>query len=226
MNNPLIISNNRVGCCTNNTVGGYQGYQDGVAYGYVNEFTIYTGSPHSYSLTIDNCPPPYTYCWTYAGLGYPSPFPGFNSSCLSTNSEFIFNAPQIPGIYYITLNLRFCNDQDAIGWWIKLNVINQPCVTECVIETVDIPSSRLNYLIDTFNNLHTIPEYPFFECIAESRANNKAVFAIENYLRGQANCQNSQVKVTWSLNGNSGNCVKLKIENSPIKFVSANLGGT
>jgi hypothetical protein len=156
------------------------------------------GDIHTYTVTTDL--PGATYRWTLD-----LPYPG--APVLGIESTFSYTFPSI--FHKLYCEVRSDSMGCSLVKILDLRPLNctPECPNECDIETVSFPAGRVTGFGDKF-----------YECAkGKSLLNDKTTKAIRDYLKGKPHCSQSDIRVNWAYNA-MRSCVKLTIENSPIKF--------
>lgn len=99
---------------------------------------------------------------------------------------------------------------------------NVNCPVECILEYADIPAGNLTQLVDTKGKTYSLNQ--IVECNKLSKNNLKTSEAIKQKLLNAANCKSTILSVSLQSNIGSSNCIRLQINNSPIRLAYVKVG--
>jgi hypothetical protein len=127
-----------------------------------------------------------------------------------------------------TIILRVGNSKCTIASTIKAKGVScSPCVTKCVTQTAYFPAGRIVALIDETQKAFYIDDGELqAECRLFSKANKIGAKAITRTIRMISECKSTILNAQLFYNKQSPNCLTLNIINSPIKFLSIQIGST
>lgn len=183
------------------------------------------GEVHTFT-TSTTLPGQVTYKWSLDGISPPKPL-------LGSNSTYTYTFDNLDHTLYLVATGSECSIETTI--LLKAKLCAPQCPVECQLESTTINAGKLKYLVDSHGNSHTIGGNNFFECSPTPISvdapikvlnipNDKAVKAIKDFLKGQPNCSQAPIGVSWRFNSTS-KCITITISNSPIKFKSIIIGG-
>ena len=190
-------------------------YLDGIV---TKEETACVGN-HSTYTTSTTLPGTVTYKWYLDSVVPPSPV-------LGTKSDFTYTFDDQSHKLYVIAKSSAINC--AIQTDISVEGIKCPdgCKIDCIKEEVSFPAGRLTQWVDKYGNITYLVWDATFECAKVSAKNDEIVRRLKTLLNAHPNCLYTDIRVTWRFNKTGPYCITLTIENSPIKFMSLNIGTT
>ena len=132
------------------------------------------------------------------------------------------------GIIYQTAVIDPATGSVQCTLWVTMEVRRSlNCPIKCKEEVVDIPSTRLEALVNDIGHQYNLSGgYLFTECLTDSAANKAAAKAIKDLILAQMSCDDPGLIVTVDKNWNGdNNCVRVTIKNSPIRMHYLKAGG-
>lgn len=167
---------------------------------------------------------------------------GLNYFCVALDNPGVWAVPNNPAIIHIPpgpnytgLGLYYYGAQEPgninllshCEFIVRFKIIRESssvCPIACKVQTVNLPSSRVQALINDIGHQYTLPGYNYTECSSISQANQATADAITKLILNNIQCDNPGVTVSLTYNGSSPKCVTLTITGSPIKFKYIKVG--